>query len=680
MTRNLLLPGVLCSMLALGSGCGKNSSSGEDRGRAGSGAAMAAPADPNQPPRPLTQMGNKDARTLRDGGGDINAKDAMGTTQLMDAALSDQADVVRRLLSNNADVNATDETLGQTALHFCAVGDSAGAAAALIEKGARVNATDRRGKTALHEAASSAAVNVMKLLLANGASVNARDGAGKPPLHRAAQAAQPEAVALLLEAGAERAARDNRAHSPLDDAEISGNETTRELLRTPGGAADPPSARITIGRGATEGASVGATSAKANGVPAIDAAAGKSRAFVGLKATSAGTKAAVAAGVESPLGAAVLSLTPHGPAAQAGLLRGDLIVQLGASQIDCLEDLESAVRRSEIGSEQRVIAVRGVNRREVALVVGAQPVTYSLLFFTHATGGYRLKLLEGWQAQPIDQREKTPDMQFDALESSERNYRLSCFKSSWPAPEGSAAIKEWAARRLVEHPEAQIAYFQLAGAPAVRVGCHVPNERRTLWRISWVHGGRRYVINAVGPPLADPSKLPPPVSDMLATLELLPGESPEPAGIAVEGSSVSTPEQGGTGGAKVNKPHTADSGGHAPAIARVLTPEDLHPAVLAMPSLAVRTDDSPQKNPLFKPTGKITCTERRSMRGGHEMFRFAVEVHSRPTAAAALETGEMRVEVVVDQAGQVLSARAAGYVDPDMLEILRQEQAHPGRQ
>ncbi len=110
-----------------------------------------------------------------------------------------------------------------------------------------------------------------------------------------------------------------------------------------------------------------------------------------------------------------------------------------------------------------------------------------------------------------------------------------------------------------------------------------------------------------------------------------------------------------------------------------LKPEDLHPAILAMPSLAVRTDDSPQKNPLFKPSGKITCTDRRPMAGGNETLRFAVEVQSRPSVTVPLASSEMTVEVVVDEAGQVLSLRTTGYTDPDMLEILRNEEARPGR-
>ena len=110
-----------------------------------------------------------------------------------------------------------------------------------------------------------------------------------------------------------------------------------------------------------------------------------------------------------------------------------------------------------------------------------------------------------------------------------------------------------------------------------------------------------------------------------------------------------------------------------------LKPEDLLPAILAMPSLAVRADESSQKNPLFKPTGTITCTDRRPIPGGNETFRFTVEVQSRPSAGVPLATGEMTVEVVVDEAGQVLSSRTTGYTDPDMLDILRNEDARPGQ-
>lgn len=342
----------------------------------------------------------------------------------------------------------------------------------------------------------------------------------------------------------------------------------------------------------------------------------ENRPYVGMRATSAGTQAAAEAGVESPSGAVVLSVTPGGPAARAGMARGDLVVQCGADEIQCVEDLESAIRRSGIGSEQRVIVVRGVNRRELAIVVGSQPVVNPPVPFNHAGGAYRMKLLPGWAELRLDQSDKAPDMQFDAIESSGRNYRLTCFRSSWPAPEGEEAVRGWAGRRLAENPEAHMAYFRLGGAPAVRIGYRMPKEGRTLWRIGWLHGDRRYVINATGPPLADPARLPPAISDMLATLELLPGAAPGPTAtneqrMSPAGSETTTPS-----------PAAATSIGKAPTLPDTTTPP-LHQVLITPAAEQTSQSVNPQTGllqlsviDLSLPAGAILLTVRRTLQNG----------------------------------------------------------------
>ncbi len=252
--------------------------------------------------------------------------------------------------------------------------------------------------------------------------------------------------------------------------------------------------------------------------------------YLGCQVTSAGRKAAIAAGVESPIGAVVLQVTPGAPAAKAGLARGDLVLQFGRQDIQCAEDLESALRRSKPDSHQRVVFVRDNSRRETTLVVGFRPVYYSLQWFTHAGGGYRLRDLEGWTTQSPERPEKQPEARYDFFESSEGNYRLLCFRSSWPTTDGQAALSKFVAKYRGEWPQAAVTEFQLAGVQAVCVGYSVPKERRTIWRISWVASGQRYVMNALGPPQVSPSRLPSAIADLLATMELLPSSSASPDG------------------------------------------------------------------------------------------------------------------------------------------------------
>lgn len=255
----------------------------------------------------------------------------------------------------------------------------------------------------------------------------------------------------------------------------------------------------------------------------------KSKPYVGLRATSAGTPAAVAAGVEALLGAVLLEVTPGAPAARAGLRRGDLIVEYGGVEIQYAEDLESAVRHSPIGGRQRVVFVRGTQRFRTDLTIGSQPVNYSHLRYTHAGGGYRFQVLPGWKELPQDQPDRPIERQFDIVESSDGHYRLLCFKGSFPAADPKAALQAFASDRLKEIPDAQSSRFQLAGAPAACVAHRLESDGRILWRISFVSHGRRYVINANGPPYVELSKPARAVTDVLNTLELLPvGEAAGP--------------------------------------------------------------------------------------------------------------------------------------------------------
>jgi hypothetical protein len=94
--------------------------------------------------------------------------------------------------------------------------------------------------------------------------------------------------------------------------------------------------------------------------------------YLGLRAVSAGTAQARELGIESPSGAAIQTITSDGPAAKAGLQRGDLIVQFGGKEIGNVNNLEAAARRSPIGSKQRVVFVRKNRRFHADLIIGSR--------------------------------------------------------------------------------------------------------------------------------------------------------------------------------------------------------------------------------------------------------------------------------------------------------------------
>jgi hypothetical protein len=185
-------------------------------------------------------------RKFLETGGSANAKDDLGTTRLMGAAIDNFPAVAQLLASRGADVRLLDDSLGQTALHYCAAGDSAAVATVLLDKGVDPNARDHRGQTALHAAASCGSVELVKVLLARGADVRACDQVKQTPLHRAASGGHIEVAELLVTGGAELEAQAARDRTPLDVARIAGQAKMVAWLQSKGahgsgGAANMPS-------------------------------------------------------------------------------------------------------------------------------------------------------------------------------------------------------------------------------------------------------------------------------------------------------------------------------------------------------------------------------------------------------------------------------------------------------
>ncbi len=145
-------------------------------------------------------------RALLQEGADVNAARGDGMTALHFAAERGHADVARALLEAGAAVDAGTRIGRYAPLHLAARGGHGPVVARLLEAGADANAaTTNSGVTALHLAA--AAVDgrpAVAALLDHGADPNAREGsAGQTPLMFAAAANRAAAAAALLEAGAD---------------------------------------------------------------------------------------------------------------------------------------------------------------------------------------------------------------------------------------------------------------------------------------------------------------------------------------------------------------------------------------------------------------------------------------------------------------------------------------------
>ena len=135
------------------------------------------------------------ARVIKDmvnNGADINATNNNSETPLFSALKGDSYHVIKILLTfpeNPFVYISKRDFLGNSPLHIC-VKEKAYNSAKLLLSTANgnttfVNLSNQRGSTALHEAATFGDVTMIKLLLAYNADINAQDNAGKSPLSSA---------------------------------------------------------------------------------------------------------------------------------------------------------------------------------------------------------------------------------------------------------------------------------------------------------------------------------------------------------------------------------------------------------------------------------------------------------------------------------------------------------------
>jgi len=78
-------------------------------------------------------------------------------------------------------------------------------------------------------------------------------------------------------------------------------------------------------------------------------------------------------GLEQGTALIVVNVRPDGPAGQAGLIIGDILVSLDGAPIAEPEDLVTALRPERVGATVRLRIVRGGEPRELGVVVGERP-------------------------------------------------------------------------------------------------------------------------------------------------------------------------------------------------------------------------------------------------------------------------------------------------------------------
>jgi ankyrin repeat protein len=136
-----------------------------------------------------------------------------GGAQLVDAARTQNAQALRALVSQKADVNAHSGD-GSTALLWLAHWNDADSADLLLRAGADANAQNDFKVTPLSQACLNASPEFVRLLLKSGANPNTAIATGETPLMTCAKTGNADAVKALIEFGA-----------VLDAKEPSQNQT-----------------------------------------------------------------------------------------------------------------------------------------------------------------------------------------------------------------------------------------------------------------------------------------------------------------------------------------------------------------------------------------------------------------------------------------------------------------------
>jgi ankyrin repeat protein len=152
------------------------------------------------------------------------------SNSLHSASVNGHADVARRLLNGDADVDERNEHL-QTPLTV--LGSQYGKVAIakmLIKYGADLNSRDTFGWTPLHWAARYGHIDVVQLLIDSGADVDATQREGLTALHIASGWGCLEIVRSLLERGANVQIRNAYGRTPSQNALLFGYREIAQLL------------------------------------------------------------------------------------------------------------------------------------------------------------------------------------------------------------------------------------------------------------------------------------------------------------------------------------------------------------------------------------------------------------------------------------------------------------------
>ena len=94
------------------------------------------------------------------------------------------------------------------------------------------------------------------------------------------------------------------------------------------------------------------------------------RGWLGVRIQSVNEEMAEALGMERPMGALVADVTPEGPAAEAGIQAGDVIVKFDGQDIEDMRELPRVVAETAVGKTARVVIFRKGKTQTLRVEVG----------------------------------------------------------------------------------------------------------------------------------------------------------------------------------------------------------------------------------------------------------------------------------------------------------------------
>jgi len=147
------------------------------------------------------------------------------------ASMEDGLNTVEQIVARDKQAVNQKNDDGETPLHLAAYMGKLEIVIYLVSQGADLNATDNYLQTPLHEAAYQARTEIADFLISNGSRVNAKDISAETPLHIAANREDLEFVRYLVSQGANVNIKDVNGETPVFNAVPSSNNNSFNTVK-----------------------------------------------------------------------------------------------------------------------------------------------------------------------------------------------------------------------------------------------------------------------------------------------------------------------------------------------------------------------------------------------------------------------------------------------------------------